>query len=55
MIQAGIAVGFDDALGAGLSYEEAYKMGCNAITLKSIPEELTPVFKKRLVKGKQLG
>jgi hypothetical protein len=41
------AVGFYDALGAGWSYEDAYEMGCNAIALEGIPEELTPVLKKK--------
>jgi hypothetical protein len=42
------AVGFYDALGAGRSVEDAYKFGCNAIQLHSIPEHLTPVLKKSL-------
>ncbi len=42
------AVGFYDALGAGCSYEEAYKFGRNAIALEGIAEELTPVFKKKV-------
>lgn len=41
------AVGFYDALGAGRSYDDAYKFGCNAIALEGIPEELTPVLKKK--------
>ena len=41
------AVGFYDALGAGLSYERAYELGRNAIALEGIPEELTPVLKKK--------
>ena len=41
------AVGFYDALGAGWSYEEAYELGCNAIALSGIPEELTPKIKKK--------
>ena len=43
------AVGFYDALGAGWSYEDAFEMGCSAIALEGIPEELTPVLKTRLV------
>ncbi|MBW4476647.1 MAG: CHAT domain-containing protein [Tolypothrix brevis GSE-NOS-MK-07-07A] len=39
------AKGFYDALGAGKSYGEAYKLGCNAIALDGIPEHLTPVIK----------
>ncbi|WP_414563478.1 MULTISPECIES: AAA-like domain-containing protein [unclassified Anabaena] len=41
------AIGFYDALGANKSYEDAYKFGCNAIDLKSIPESSTPVLKSR--------
>ncbi|NES18386.1 MAG: CHAT domain-containing protein [Symploca sp. SIO3E6] len=41
------AVGFYDALGAGKSYTDAYKFGCNAIRLEGIPESLTPVIKIR--------
>ncbi len=36
------AVGFYDALGAGRSFEDAYKFGKNAIHIASIPEHLTP-------------
>ncbi|MDJ0899183.1 MAG: CHAT domain-containing protein [Xenococcus sp. MO_188.B8] len=39
------AVGFYDELGAGWSYEDAYKGGCDEIALQGIPEEHTPVFK----------
>ncbi|MBH8572057.1 AAA-like domain-containing protein [Nostocaceae cyanobacterium CENA369] len=41
------AVGFYDALGAGLSYEEAYEFGCSAIALENIPESVTPVLKSK--------
>ncbi|GAB1543716.1 hypothetical protein NUACC21_63920 [Scytonema sp. NUACC21] len=41
------AVGFYDALGAGWSYEDAYGMGCVAISLEGIPEQLTPVLRKK--------
>jgi len=41
------AEGFYDALGAGKSYEEAYKVGCNAIALEGIPEHQIPVLKNR--------
>jgi hypothetical protein len=41
------AVGFYDALGAGKSVEFAYKFGCAAIRLAGIPEQLTPIFKKK--------
>jgi CHAT domain-containing protein len=43
------AVGFYDALGAGRSYEVAFKFGRNAIDLKGIPEHLTPVIKHKTV------
>lgn len=46
------AVGFYDALGAGWSYEDAFDMGCSAIALEGIPEELTPVLKKKTNKKK---
>ena len=41
------AVGFYDALGAGQPIEFAYKFGCAAIRLAGIPEQLTPVLKKK--------
>ncbi|WP_272819181.1 hypothetical protein [Scytonema hofmannii] len=41
------AVGFYDALGAGKSVEFAYKFGCAAIRLAGIPEQLTPILKKK--------
>src|SRR5208282_5859583 len=41
------AVGFYDALGAGKSIEEAFRFGCNAIALRAIPENLTPVLRKK--------
>lgn len=41
------AVGFYDALGAGRSYEDAYKFGCVSIALENIPESATPVLKYR--------
>lgn len=41
------AVGFYDALGAGRSVEFAYKLGCAAIRLAGIPEQLTPILKKK--------
>jgi CHAT domain len=41
------AVGFYDALGAGQSVEFAYKFGCAAIRLAGIPEQLTPILKKK--------
>jgi len=41
------AVGFYDELGAGWSYEDAYDGGCDAIALQGIPEEHTPILKKK--------
>ncbi|MEG4234255.1 AAA-like domain-containing protein [Microcoleus sp. Pol11C3] len=41
------AVGFYDALGAGKSIEFAYKLGCVSISMAGIPEELTPVLRKK--------
>lgn len=41
------AVGFYQALGAGRSIKDAYKLGCVQIRLQSIPEHLTPVLIKR--------
>src|SRR6476469_4563608 len=41
------AVGFYDALAAGESIEFAYKLRCVSISMAGIPEELTPVLKKK--------
>ena len=41
------SVGFYQALGAGLSIEDAYKLGCVQIRLRSIPEHLAPVLIKK--------
>jgi hypothetical protein len=41
------AVGFYDALGAGRDVEFAHKLGCVAIRLAGVPEQLTPVLKKK--------
>lgn len=41
------AVGFYQALGAGRTIEEAYKLGCVQIRLQGIPEHLTPVLHKK--------
>ncbi len=41
------AVGFYKALGANRSIEKAYKFGCVEIQLEGIPEELTPVLRKK--------
>ena len=45
------AVGFYDALGAGKPIEFAYKFGCAAIRLAGIPEQLTPILKKKPSNG----
>ncbi|MEB3216723.1 MAG: GUN4 domain-containing protein [Nostocales cyanobacterium 94392] len=42
------AVGFYDALLSGRPVEFAYKLGCAAIGLAGIPEQLTPILKKKL-------
>lgn len=41
------SVGFYAALGAGESIEFAYEIGCNAIDLEGIPEQLIPVLYKK--------
>jgi hypothetical protein len=41
------AVGFYDAIGSGRPVEFAYKFGCAAIRLAGIPEQLTPILKKK--------
>ena len=41
------SVGFYQALGAGRTIEQAYKMGCVQIGLQGIPEHLTPVLLKK--------
>ncbi len=43
------AIGFYDALGAGLSYEVCFELGCTSIDLEGIPESETPVilFRRR--------
>lgn len=38
------SIGFYQALGAGRSIEEAYKLGCVQIRLENIPEHLTPAL-----------
>jgi hypothetical protein len=50
------AVGFYKALGAGRSFEDAYKFGCVELKLEGIPEHLTPVLhkKKSSLKEEQL-
>jgi hypothetical protein len=41
------AIGFYQALGAGRTIEEAYKLGCVQIRLQGVPEHLTPVLVKK--------
>lgn len=41
------SVGFYQALGAGRSIEDAYKLGCVQIRLQNIPEHLTPILIKK--------
>ena len=41
------SVGFYTALGAGESIEFAYELGCNAIQLEGIPENLTPILLRK--------
>lgn len=41
------SVGFYQALGAGSTIEEAYKLGCVQVRLQGIPEYLTPVLINR--------
>ncbi|MFK8183341.1 MAG: CHAT domain-containing protein [Phormidesmis sp.] len=41
------SLGFYDGLLAGRPVEFAYKLGCNAIELDNIPEQLTPVLKHK--------
>ncbi|HKB42370.1 MAG TPA: CHAT domain-containing protein [Gemmataceae bacterium] len=41
------STGFYDALASGRPFAEAFQFGCNAISLKGIPESLTPVLMVR--------
>jgi len=41
------AIGFYDALLAGRDVKFAYKLGCNAIQMEGISEQLTPVLKQK--------
>lgn len=41
------SIGFYQALGAGRTTEEAYKLGVVQIRLQGIPEHLTPVLNKK--------
>jgi hypothetical protein len=38
------STGFYDALAAGRSFEDSFHFGCNAISLRGIPESLTPTL-----------
>ncbi|MEL7227458.1 MAG: CHAT domain-containing protein, partial [Cyanobacteria bacterium J06576_12] len=42
------AVGFYDALGAGRSIDDAFKVGCISLDLEGLPESLVPVLKKQV-------
>ncbi|MGF2035462.1 MAG: CHAT domain-containing protein [Nostoc sp. CmiVER01] len=42
------SVGFYNAIGAECSVEFAHKIGCKAIQLAGIPEQLTPTLKKKI-------
>ena len=42
------ATAFYDALGAGESFEFAFKLACNAIQWADLPENLTPVLKSKV-------
>jgi len=41
------AVGFYQALGAGRTIEDAYKLGCVQIRLHNVPEQLMPILMKK--------
>lgn len=41
------AVGFYDALGTGMPFQAAHRVGCNLLRLENIPEHLAPVIKTR--------
>lgn len=50
------SLGFYDALGAGKTFEFAYKLGCNAIKMLGKQEHLLPVLiRKSAITGKQMG
>ena len=38
------STGFYDAVAAGRSFTDAFRFGCNAISLRGIPESLTPTL-----------
>ena len=40
-------IGFYQAIGAGRTVEDAYKLGCIQLRLQGIPEQLTPVLIKK--------
>lgn len=41
------SIGFYDAIGAGRTYADAFKFGCNNINLNNIPDDLIPAIKSR--------
>lgn len=41
------AIGFYDALGAGKTFDEAFKFGKNAIQLYNIPQHFIPILKRK--------
>ncbi|MDF5713879.1 MAG: CHAT domain-containing protein [Rhizonema sp. NSF051] len=41
------SIGFYDAIGAGRTYVDAFKFGCNNINLNNIPDNLIPAIKSR--------
>lgn len=43
------AIGFYDALGAGKPIEDAFQFGRNAIALKALSEDQTPVLRKKVL------
>jgi CHAT domain len=51
------STGFYDSLASGRSYTDAFQFGCNAISLRGIPESLTPTLfvKNRLQSDENLG
>jgi hypothetical protein len=50
------STGFYDALASGRPYTDAFRFGCNAISLKGLPESLTPtlIVNSRVQSGKTL-
>lgn len=46
------AVGFYDALGAGKTYKDAFKLGCNAIHMFNLPEHDVPTLEEKIINKK---